>query len=192
MSQLHSVFSRWRDYLTPASHTSNFTATGELTPEEFVAAGDYLCYKFPTWSWAPADPSKRVSYLPDDKQYLVLKHAPCHTRLDDNFATWNPGDEEDWDEGGESGGKPTGKVKAVAESRDMDDECDTEDEDSDDEIPDMDDEDDDEAIIRDNSNKSGKGVKACEIPLYVYMLISKSRLIFEIVFFWNIQTIKVL
>lgn len=150
---LHSAFTRWRDYLTPASHTSTFIATGELTPEEFVAAGDYLCYKFPTWSWASADPSKRVSYLPEDKQYLVLKHAPCRTRLDDTFSTWNPGDEEDWD----TPAAATEKVMVVSSRSDGEQE-DTEEE-SDDEIPDMDDEDsDDEAIIR--GGKAGKGVKA--------------------------------
>ena len=149
---LHSAFSRWRDYLTPASHTSTFTATGELTPEEFVLAGDYLCYKFPSWSWGTADASKRVPHLPADKQFLVLKHAPCHTRLDDNFSSWNPGDEEDWDPSTEV----KEKVKTVAESGEVEE---VEDE-SDDEIPDMDDEDeDDEAFIKE-SPKKGKGVKA--------------------------------
>ena len=164
---LHSAFSRWRDYLTPASHTSTFTTTGELTPEEFVAAGDYLCYKFPTWSWAPADPSKRVPHLPEDKQYLVLKHAPCHTRLDDNFSSWNPGDDDDegWGEGSPAAGGGGGasatadKVRTVTDTGDLDD---AEDDDSDEEIPDMDD-DDDEAIIRD-PKKQGKGVKASVPP----------------------------
>lgn len=40
-----------REYITPVSHVSTFTTTGEITPEEFVQAGDYLVYKFPTWSW---------------------------------------------------------------------------------------------------------------------------------------------
>jgi ubiquitin-like-conjugating enzyme ATG3 len=148
---LHSAFSRFRDYITPASHTSTFSATGELTPEEFVLAGDYLCDKFPTWSWASADSSKRVAYLPEDKQYLVLKHAPCHTRLDDNFSTWNPGDDDEWGEGGPSA-QPIEKVKSVSEAGETEDE-----EESDDEIPDMDDDEDDEAIIRD---KKKGGVKA--------------------------------
>ncbi|KAA8903578.1 putative autophagy protein [Sphaerosporella brunnea] len=163
---LHSTFSRLRDYLTPASHTSTFALTGEITPEEFVQAGDYLVYKFPTWSWAGAPASKRVRYLPDDKQYLVLKHAPCRQRLDEAFAgCWEPGDEEGW-EGGENTattGKVEAKVehvKSIADSGDVEDE-------SDDEIPDMDDEeDDDEAIIHDSSRK-GKGVKT---PLRYYNL----------------------
>ncbi|KAI5856395.1 putative autophagy protein [Tricharina praecox] len=164
---LHSTFSRLRDYLTPASHTSTFASTGEITPEEFVQAGDYLVYKFPTWAWAAAHPSKRVSYLPDEKQYLVLKHAPCRTRLDDNFSTWNPGDEEGWDGGVAAAGgdeahkaRPIERVQSVGDSGDVEDE-------SDDEIPDMDDEeDDDEAIIRDTARK-GKGAKT---PMRYYNL----------------------
>jgi len=174
MSRLHSALSRWRDYLTPAIHTSTFTATGQLTPEEFVATGDYLCYKFPTWSWEAGDPSKRVSYLPDDKQYLVLQHAPCHTRLDDTFSTWNPGDDDDLDEEGGGGESSDGgaagfadqqRVKTVTESGDVEED----EQDSDDEIPDMDDEEDDEeAIIRDSSKRSGN--KGVEAPLRYYNL----------------------
>ncbi|CAN6609771.1 autophagy-related protein 3 [Trichomonascus vanleenenianus] len=69
-----------REYLTPVSHVSSFKKTGQITPEEFVVAGDYLVYKFPTWSWASASPSKRKDYLPADKQYLVTKHVPSHLR----------------------------------------------------------------------------------------------------------------
>ncbi|KAA8909254.1 hypothetical protein TRICI_004566 [Trichomonascus ciferrii] len=69
-----------REYLTPVSHVSNFKTTGEITPGEFVTAGDYLVYKFPTWSWASAPPSKRRDFLPEDKQYLVTRHVPSHVR----------------------------------------------------------------------------------------------------------------
>ncbi len=121
-------------------------------------AGDYLVYKFPTWSWQPADPSKRVNYLPDDKQYLVLKHAPCHSRLDDTFSSWNPGDEDDEGDGWTGGTHE--KVKTVDDKGEPEDG--EEDGESDDEIPDMDDEDDDdETLIPDDSRKkSGRGVKA--------------------------------
>ncbi|KAF8242646.1 hypothetical protein K440DRAFT_590604 [Wilcoxina mikolae CBS 423.85] len=162
---LHSAFSRWRDYLTPASHTSTFSTTGELTPEEFVLAGDYLCYKFPTWSWAAADPSKRVAYLPEDKQYLVLKHAPCHTRLDDTFSTWNPGDDEGFES---SAPAATEKVQTVGDTGDVEE---SEDSDDDDEIPDMDetDDDDDEAIIRDTT-KAPPSLTNKSSPLRYYNL----------------------
>lgn len=75
-----STLSSLREYITPVSHVSTFRETGEITPEEFVLAGDYLVYKFPTWSWASAPPNKRRSFLPPDKQYLITKHVPSHYR----------------------------------------------------------------------------------------------------------------
>ncbi|VVT47388.1 uncharacterized protein SAPINGB_P001686 [Magnusiomyces paraingens] len=75
-----STLSSLREYITPVSHVSTFRDTGEITPEEFVQAGDYLVYKFPTWSWAAAPPSKRRAFLPPDKQYLVTKHVPSRYR----------------------------------------------------------------------------------------------------------------
>lgn len=51
-----------------------------MTPEEFVAAGDYLVFKCPTWSWSSGDPSKRRSFLPTDKQFLITKAVPCVLR----------------------------------------------------------------------------------------------------------------
>jgi len=50
---------------------------GVLTPEEFVQAGDELCYKFGTWQWCSGIPEKRSTYLPPDKQYLLTKNVPC-------------------------------------------------------------------------------------------------------------------
>ncbi|KAJ3110103.1 E2-like enzyme [Phlyctochytrium bullatum] len=47
----------------------------------FVAAGDFLVYKCPTWSWAAGQPSKRRDYLPADKQYLVTRNVPCLKRV---------------------------------------------------------------------------------------------------------------
>ena len=41
-------------------------------PEEFVAAGDELVYKCPTWSWEGGDPKKAKSYLPPDKQVSLV------------------------------------------------------------------------------------------------------------------------
>ncbi|PRT56555.1 Autophagy-related protein 3 [Wickerhamiella sorbophila] len=77
---IRSKLSSWREYLTPVSHKSSFQKTGQITPEEFVAAGDYLVYKFPTWSWGSASPSKQRDFLPANKQYLVTKHVPCRQR----------------------------------------------------------------------------------------------------------------
>ena len=66
------------------STESKFESAGTLTPEEYVAAGDQLVYKFPTWQWAPAS-SKALerSYLPKDKQYLITRGVPCPSRVRD-------------------------------------------------------------------------------------------------------------
>lgn len=101
---LRSTLSSLREYITPVSHVSTFRESGEITPEEFVQAGDYLVYKFPTWSWASAPPSKRRSFLPPEKQYLVTKHVPSHYRAsafessDTKFdaVDENPDDPDGW------------------------------------------------------------------------------------------------
>ena len=66
--------------------------------EEFVAAGDFLAYKFPVWTWysfstphrlhttnsrmsrEKGDASKARDFLPGDKQYLVTRGVPCLRR----------------------------------------------------------------------------------------------------------------
>jgi len=178
MNFIHSTLDRVREW-APVSHTSTFRTNGQITPEEFVAAGDYLVYKFPTWSWADASPvSKRATYLPPGKQFLVTRGVPCHRRLDDDFAgeaghdETVVGDGEDFRAGGphspgddEDGWLRTGGLAASQEARVKDvrtvDESGEmgEREDDEDDIPDMEDEEDDEeAIIRDpkadNANSS--------------------------------------
>lgn len=168
-SLLYSTVNSLRDKYTPLSHTSTFRQTGQITPEEFVAAGDYLVFKFPTWSWADADPaSKRVSYLPPGKQFLVTRNVPCHRRINDDFAG-DAGHEESLVEGtkgalagdDEDGwlrtGSPSKSEPAKARDvRTMDDSGNIGDRESydDDDIPDMEDEDDDEAIIKDTEGDS--------------------------------------
>ncbi|VEU21310.1 DEKNAAC102315 [Brettanomyces naardenensis] len=78
-----STFRSWREYLTPVTHTSTFALTGEITPEEFVQAGDYLVYKFPTWQWSPAPALLKRDFLPEDKQFLVTRHVPSYVRASD-------------------------------------------------------------------------------------------------------------
>jgi ubiquitin-like-conjugating enzyme ATG3 len=182
---IHSALDRVREW-APVSHTSTFRQNGQITPEEFVAAGDYLVYKFPTWSWADASPpSKRLSYLPEGKQFLVTRGVPCHRRLDDNFAgdaghdetmvgdgedfkgegTHSPGDDED-------GWLRTGGLAASQEARARDvrtvDEHGNmgEREEDEDEIPDMEDEEDDEAIIPD-SKADGSDSSRRTYTLYI-------------------------
>ncbi|KZV73505.1 hypothetical protein PENSPDRAFT_648843 [Peniophora sp. CONT] len=69
-----------RDYLSPVLKESKFKEHGRITPEEFVAAGDFLAYKFPVWTWEKGDASKTRDYLPADKQYLVTRGVPCLRR----------------------------------------------------------------------------------------------------------------
>ncbi|KAJ7217696.1 putative E2-like enzyme [Mycena pura] len=69
-----------REYLSPVLKESKFKEHGRITPEEFVAAGDFLSYKFPVWGWEGGDASKAKDYLPADKQYLVTRGVPCLRR----------------------------------------------------------------------------------------------------------------
>ncbi|KAF3917018.1 hypothetical protein ABW21_db0204662 [Orbilia brochopaga] len=163
---VRSIFSDLRDRITPPTHTSTFLTSGKLTPEEFISAGDYLVYKFPTWSWSAASPGKSKSYLPLDKQFLVTKGVPCHRRLDDNFAgeaglndrvVENDTDVDD-NEGWLSTGVTKNEEEGASTAKDVrtvDDKGRVEEEAADDteSIGDMEDEEDDsEAIIRDTDN----------------------------------------
>ncbi|KAK2673058.1 hypothetical protein RAB80_010601 [Fusarium oxysporum f. sp. vasinfectum] len=172
MNYIYSTVNTLRDRYTPVSHKSTFRQTGQITPEEFLAAGDYLVYKFPTWSWGDADsPEQRVSHLPPGKQFLVTRNVPCHRRLNDDFAgdagheeaLVNDGDDfkgatgDDEDGWLRTGGLASSQPLKVKEVRTVDDSGNVGDREvveDDDEIPDMEDEDDDEAIIRDSSADS--------------------------------------
>jgi len=181
MNILHSTLSTWRDRLAPVSRTSTFRNTGQITPEEFVLAGDYLVYKFPTWSWADASsPAKRVSYLPEGKQFLVTRGVPCHRRLNDDFAG-DAGHEDELVRDMLSGGNAEGATTAdgddgwlrtgggrdsaankseqearIRDVRTVDESGNLGEQEDEDEIPDMEDDDDDEeAIIREPVGQSG-------------------------------------
>lgn len=78
---IRSKLSSLREYLTPINNESNFRKTGEISPEEFVKAGDYLTYKFPTWSWGTCPPNLQKKFLPSDKQFLVTRHVPSYQRV---------------------------------------------------------------------------------------------------------------
>ncbi|EEA24376.1 E2-like enzyme [Talaromyces marneffei ATCC 18224] len=186
---IHQTWSTWRDWITPVTHTSTFRETGKITPEEFVAAGDYLVFKFPSWQWADAStPAQRVPFLPPGKQYLVTRGVPCHRRLNDNFAgdlqedviikdmlragvpgsSGGDGDDDGWlQTGGKREYADTQEakrkdVRTVDEAGNVSEQGEDEDE-----IPDMeDDDDDDEAIIRDSSS----GQSGTTAPLRTYNL----------------------
>lgn len=71
-----------REWATPTLKESAFLEKGMLTPEEFVAAGDQLVFRCPTWSWSAAEPGREKSYLPANKQYLITRRVPCRTRVE--------------------------------------------------------------------------------------------------------------
>lgn len=114
---LRSTFNSWREYLTPAYHTSTFKSTGEITPEEFVEAGDYLVYKFPTWQWSPAPPSKKRDFLPDSKQFLVTKRVPSYVRAAEYLGVGFDEEEEVDEDGWTKTKKPTTATKEQVKSK---------------------------------------------------------------------------
>ncbi|ORX68952.1 hypothetical protein DL89DRAFT_278416 [Linderina pennispora] len=82
MTTIYSLLHGVKEYLNPVLKNSKFKETGVLTPEEFVAAGDYLVFKCPTWSWEKGNSNKRRDYLPEDKQFLITRNVPCLRRAD--------------------------------------------------------------------------------------------------------------
>jgi len=167
---IRSGIDRLRDTYAPITNQSTFRNTGQITPEEFLQAGDFLVYKFPSWSWADASsPDKRVAYLPAGKQYLVTRGVPCRRRLDDNFAgdagledfMVRDGEAFQGTDGADDGWLSTGGGPSKDdESRSKDvktiDETGAQEEDEE-EIPDMEDEEDDEeAIIRDTKSEGAE------------------------------------
>ncbi|KAJ5908247.1 hypothetical protein N7495_000929 [Penicillium taxi] len=193
MNIIQSTISTWRDRLAPVSRTSTFRNTGQITPEEFVLAGDYLVYKFPTWSWADASsPAKRVAYLPAGKQFLVTRGVPCHRRLNDNFAgdaghedevvrdmLSGEGAEGPSGEDGDDGWLRTGGGRDVVEAQDqqearirdvrtVDESGNLGEQEDEEEIPDMEDDDDDEeAIIREPAGQPGTTQPLRTYTLYI-------------------------
>eukprot|EP00898_Chlorokybus_atmophyticus_P001075 jgi/Chlat1/1969/Chrsp158S02310 len=72
---LHSKFKAAAEYVLPVQTTSTLRHDGKLTPEEFVAAGDALVFKCPTWSWEGcSDPNRRNPHFPNKKQYLITRN----------------------------------------------------------------------------------------------------------------------
>jgi len=92
MQYFHAV----RELVTPLSNSSSLKQTGRITPKEFVEAGDFLVYKCPTWQWSGGEPSKRRSYLPADKQYLVTRNVPCAERCTENQFKYPVHEDGEW------------------------------------------------------------------------------------------------
>lgn len=85
-----------REIASPLQKKSQFISSGVLTAKEFVEAGDFLVYKCPTWKWCGGDPTKRRSYLPPDKQYLVTKYVPCLESVEEGKEHYPEHHEGEW------------------------------------------------------------------------------------------------
>jgi len=51
MASLRTMLEGVRSAVTPTLKGSQFIQKGVLTPEEFIAAGDELVFKCPSWAW---------------------------------------------------------------------------------------------------------------------------------------------
>lgn len=91
-----SSLRNWREHLTPVSSTNDFKETGQISPEAFVIAGDYLIHQFPTWSWQAGDKSRARDFLPADKQYLIMRNVSCTNRADNLESGPQEVDEDDF------------------------------------------------------------------------------------------------
>lgn len=80
MPSLLSPLRTAREWAMPTLKSSAFLKRGVLTPDEFVAAGDELVFKCPTWTWEAGDPARRKKHLPADKQFLATRNVPCPAR----------------------------------------------------------------------------------------------------------------
>ncbi|XP_052174472.1 autophagy-related protein 3 [Diospyros lotus] len=78
--KLHEAFKGTVERITNPRTVSAFKEKGVLSVTEFVLAGDNLVSKCPTWSWESGEPSKRKSYLPPGKQFLITRNVPCLRR----------------------------------------------------------------------------------------------------------------
>jgi ubiquitin-like-conjugating enzyme ATG3 len=93
-NSLQSAFQSARQALTPVATVSSFLETGTLTPEEFVIAGDSLCSQMRIWKWARSAPGHEKTYLPPDKQFLMLRGAVSSQRARDMETGAEPMTEE--------------------------------------------------------------------------------------------------
>ncbi|KAK2994667.1 hypothetical protein RJ640_026146 [Escallonia rubra] len=78
--KFHEAFKGTVERITNPRTVSAFKEKGVLSINEFIVAGDNLVSKCPTWSWESGEPSKRKSYLPTEKQFLITRNVPCLRR----------------------------------------------------------------------------------------------------------------
>ena len=151
-----------------ANRISN--SNGEITTDEFKAAGDYLVERFPTWSWSPR------------KEYLVTRNVPCHKRnaelrdavtVDETAEESGIGGEEAWlntTGASLSHARNKGDVGQV-HTLDGNGNVGEETLEGEDGIPDLEDDDDDpEALIRNPKSKAGTTESTIIKPTRTYDL----------------------
>ena len=99
-----SLLKNVADYLTPVLSSSQFSASGVLTPAEFELSGDQLVYSVRTWKWESAPKHALKEYLNPQKQYLITRNVPCNCRAtqyglqgaDEQLVEEGAGGEDGW------------------------------------------------------------------------------------------------
>lgn len=72
--------------LSPPPEKDVFQENGELSPDEFMRAGDHLVKVCGDWQWKPStNPNYSSKYLPENKQFLQLEGCLCKKRLNKNL-----------------------------------------------------------------------------------------------------------
>jgi ubiquitin-like-conjugating enzyme ATG3 len=90
-------FNHLAEYFVPILENSEFLDKGVLTPEEFIYTGDKLTYLCKTWVWGSGIYKKQ--YLPDDKQFILIKNVSCIKYQTSNYKENKNGDNNelyDW------------------------------------------------------------------------------------------------
>lgn len=147
---IHSAYKSVAERVIPVRSSPGFREKGVITPEEFVAAGDFLVTTCPTWSWESGDRSKRKAYLPAEKQFLITRNVPCFRRAaaveevdgEELLEGGGAGDDSDWVAPARSGGAAGGASAMEEDIPSVDDvgkQAAGAADDDDDDVPDMDD-----------------------------------------------------
>lgn len=83
MSSLLHYLRELREFATPLPTRSNLNDTGQITPSEFLVAGDALVRRNPLFVWKPAGTGRSVNHLPIERQYLLATKLPSYSRVAD-------------------------------------------------------------------------------------------------------------
>jgi|JI9StandDraft_1071089.scaffolds.fasta_scaffold197680_2 hypothetical protein len=68
--------------LNPPPTTDHFRINGQLSPSEFLRAGNKLVESCGGWTWSKSQSTTYKSkYLEEDTQFLVLKNVKCEQRV---------------------------------------------------------------------------------------------------------------